>query len=77
MTYPIPGRITVFTTTNALKRRVLSITGAKTLNEARQIFMSNVDKRIDVILSNADSVSYLVTHLGRMLDEGPEQAPNT
>ncbi|UEH10811.1 dermonecrotic toxin domain-containing protein [Pseudomonas sp. HN8-3] len=59
-----------FTATSFLKRRVLNITGAKTLNEAREVFMSNVDKRIDVILSNADSVSYLITHLGRMLDEG-------
>ncbi|MEG8236050.1 dermonecrotic toxin domain-containing protein [Pseudomonas orientalis] len=60
----------VFTATHYLKRKVLKITGAKTLNEARQIFMSNVDKRIDVILSNADSVTYLITHLGRMLDVG-------
>ncbi|AZE99876.1 hypothetical protein C4J95_2414 [Pseudomonas orientalis] len=60
----------VFTTTHYLKRKVLGITGAKTLNEARQIFMSNIDKRIDVILTNADSVTYLITHLGRMLDVG-------
>lgn len=59
-----------FTTTHYLKRKVLSTTGAKTLVEARQIFMSNIDKRIDVILSNADSVTYLITHLGRMLDVG-------
>lgn len=59
-----------FTTTHYLKRKVLSTTGAKNLIEARQIFMSNVDKRIDVILSNADSVTYLITHLGRMLDVG-------
>ncbi|MBA1428935.1 dermonecrotic toxin domain-containing protein [Pseudomonas orientalis] len=60
----------VLTTTHYLKRKVLKITGAKTLTEARQIFMSNIDKRIDVILSNADSVTYLITHLGRMLDVG-------
>ena len=60
----------VFTTTHYLKRKVLGITGAKTLNEARQVFMSNIDKRIDVILTNADSVTYLITHLGRMLDVG-------
>lgn len=59
-----------FTTTNYLKRKVLNTTGARNLIEARQIFMSNIDKRIDVILSNADSVSYLITHLGRMLDVG-------
>lgn len=59
-----------FTKTNYLKHKILSTTGAKNLIEAREIFMSNVDKRIDVILANADSVSYLVTHLGRMLDVG-------
>ncbi|MEX5508972.1 dermonecrotic toxin domain-containing protein [Pseudomonas paralactis] len=59
-----------FKTTHYLKRKVLDVTGARDLAEARQIFMSNTDKRIDVILSNADSVTYLITHLGRLLDEG-------
>lgn len=50
--------------------KVLKLTGAKTLDDARQIFMSNADKRIDTILVNADSLTYLITHLGRVLDEG-------
>ncbi|KAF1030889.1 MAG: hypothetical protein GAK37_01052 [Pseudomonas sp.] len=50
--------------------RIFKITGAKTLTEARQIFMSDEDKRIDVILANADSLSYMITQLGRMLDPG-------
>lgn len=50
--------------------RVLKLTGAKTLEDARQIFMSNEDKRIDTILANADSLTYLVSHLGRVLDQG-------
>jgi hypothetical protein len=43
---------------------------AKTLDDARQIFMSNEDKRMDIILANADSVTYLITQLRRELDEG-------
>jgi len=32
--------------------------------------MSNEDKRMDIILANADSVTYLITQLRRELDEG-------
>ncbi|MGA9704170.1 dermonecrotic toxin domain-containing protein [Pseudomonas sp.] len=53
-----------------LKDKVLSITGARTLDDARSVFMSNVDKRIDTILANADSVTYLISQLGRELDAG-------
>lgn len=52
------------------KKKVLSTTGGKTLQEARQIFMSDAYKRIDTILANADSITYLITHLGRALDVG-------
>ncbi|KRP58742.1 dermonecrotic toxin domain-containing protein [Pseudomonas trivialis] len=54
----------------SLKDKVLSTTGARTLQDARSVFMSNVDKRIDTILANADSITYLITHLGRELDAG-------
>lgn len=50
--------------------RVFKLTGAKTLDDARQIFMSDADKRIDTILANADSLTYLISHLGRELDQG-------
>lgn len=56
--------------TTPQKDKILSITGARTLNDARSIFMSNPDKRIDTILANADSVTYLITQLGRELDTG-------
>lgn len=54
----------------SLKDKVLSTTSAQTLQDARSVFMSNVDKRIDTILANADSITYLITHLGRALDAG-------
>ena len=47
--------------------RVLHLTGARTLSDARGIFMSDPDRRMDTILANADSVTYLITHLGRAL----------
>ncbi len=56
--------------TASIRDRILKMTGARTLDDARQIFMSNVDKRIDTILANADSVTYLITQLGRELDQG-------
>lgn len=56
--------------THYIKQKVLSATGAKDLDHARQVFMSDPDKRIDTILANADSVTYLITHLGRLLDAG-------
>lgn len=56
--------------TTPQKDKVLGITGCRTLNEARDMFMSNADKRIDTILANADSVTYLISQLGRELDAG-------
>jgi hypothetical protein len=47
--------------------KVLHLTGARTLEDARVIFMSNADRRMDIILANADSITYLITHLGRAL----------
>lgn len=56
--------------TSALKDKVLSTTGARTLEDARSVFMSNADRRLDTILGNADSVTYLISQLGRELDAG-------
>lgn len=50
--------------------KVLRLAGASTLKDARDTFMSNSDRRIDIILANADSVTYLITHLGRELYPG-------
>ena len=56
--------------TSPSKDKVLSTTGGRTLEDARIIFMSNNDKRIDTILANADSVTYMISQLGRRLDAG-------
>jgi hypothetical protein len=53
---------------SAIEKKIFKATGAKTLQDARIIFMSVPDKRIDTILANADSVTYLITHLGRQLE---------
>ncbi|KQM50905.1 hypothetical protein ASE80_08180 [Pseudomonas sp. Leaf15] len=58
------------TATAHVRQKVLNATGTKDLKDARDVFMSNADKRIDTILANADSVTYLITHLGRVLDTG-------
>lgn len=58
------------TSTQELEQKVLDTTGGKTLDDARVIFMSNDDKRIDTILANADSLTYLISELGRLLDAG-------
>lgn len=44
---------------------VLRLTGSKTLDEARDVFLQQPLKRSAVILANADSVALLVTLLGR------------
>ncbi|WP_341959086.1 DUF6543 domain-containing protein [Pseudomonas sp. RC10] len=44
---------------------ILRITGAKTLNEARTIFLADVDKRSQIMLKNADSVTLMIVRLGR------------
>ena len=47
------------------KKRILSITGRETLAEARDDFYDDPGKRVEIILSNADSLTLLVTLLGR------------
>ncbi len=47
---------------------ILSITGGQTLDDARRVFRTNPLKRMDTILSNADSVALLISQLGRQLD---------
>ncbi|OCR24882.1 hypothetical protein AFK24_12235 [Pseudomonas syringae] len=41
------------------KLTILNITGKKTLEEARDVFYADADKRIDIMLSNADSITLL------------------
>ncbi|MCJ8207545.1 DUF6543 domain-containing protein [Pseudomonas sp. RGM2987] len=49
---------------------ILKVTGAGSMDEARDIFLDPhlPDKRIDLILRNADSVTLLICELGRQLD---------
>ncbi|QGA50085.1 dermonecrotic toxin domain-containing protein [Pseudomonas brassicacearum] len=51
-------------------REILKITGARTMDNARDDFLDPIlpDKRIDVILRNADSITLLICELGRQLD---------
>ncbi len=53
-------------------REILKITGARTMDHARDDFLDPIlpDKRIDVILRNADSITLLICELGRQLDPG-------
>lgn len=44
---------------------ILKITGCKTLDQARDVFLNDARKRAQIILANADSVSLLTTLLGR------------
>ncbi|AKS04891.1 dermonecrotic toxin domain-containing protein [Pseudomonas trivialis] len=53
-----------------VRDHVLKVTGTTTLNDARHTFMTDPDKRMDVILTNADSVAYMIAELGRVLDPG-------
>ncbi|UZE26330.1 M35 family metallopeptidase [Pseudomonas sp. B21-056] len=54
----------------ATAKEILKVTGARTMSEARDVFLdiNSADKRIDVILRNADSLTLLICELGRQLD---------
>ncbi|MEE5086186.1 DUF6543 domain-containing protein [Pseudomonas alliivorans] len=47
------------------KSTILRIAGTSTLDEARDVFYTDVRKRTDIMLANADTVALLVTLLGR------------
>ncbi len=51
--------------TGASLKRVLLLTRTRDLDEARRVFFSDENKRVDVILNNADSLALLLAHLGR------------
>jgi len=46
-------------------RTILKITGKRSLEEARAVFYEDAAVRCEIILSNADSIAYLATRLGR------------
>ncbi|WP_448110708.1 dermonecrotic toxin domain-containing protein [Pseudomonas lini] len=60
------GQTTYENTHNALVH-VLKLTGQTTLSNARSRFMNDSKIRLAVQLGNADSVSWLISHLGRQL----------
>lgn len=47
------------------KARIKKIAGVQTLEQARPIFVNNSEKRIEMMLANADTVALLITQLGR------------
>ncbi|WP_019408808.1 dermonecrotic toxin domain-containing protein [Pseudomonas psychrophila] len=47
------------------KARIKQIAGVQTLEQARPIFVNNPEKRIEMMLANADTVALLITQLGR------------
>ncbi|APC14340.1 hypothetical protein BLL42_00775 [Pseudomonas frederiksbergensis] len=59
---------TVYENTVDALKHVLTLTGQQTLQAARATFMSDSNVRLAVQLGNADSVAWLISHLGRQLD---------
>lgn len=57
-------------------REILKITGTNTMDAARDAFLDRTlpDKRIDLILRNADSLTLLICELGRQLDSTPSRS---
>lgn len=56
-------------------REILKITGAQSMNAARDAFLDPIspDKRIEVILRNADSITLLICEMGRQLEAPPSR----
>jgi hypothetical protein len=54
-------------------KEILNVAGTTTMTAARDAFYNpnNADKRIDIILRNADSIAFLICEMGRQLDPVP------
>lgn len=54
-------------------KEILKVTGTTTMAAARDAFFNpnNAEKRVDVILRNADSIAFLICEMGRQLDPVP------
>lgn len=48
--------------------RILAITQTSTLDDARDVFLSDPQKRASIILSNADSIALIISRLGGKLE---------
>ncbi|AWM92082.1 hypothetical protein DJ564_15235 [Pseudomonas sp. 31-12] len=53
--------------TDSVREHILALTGAENLSGARHIFRKDPMARLSVQLANADSVAWLISHLGRQL----------
>lgn len=53
--------------TDRAKEHILALTGAENLSGARHTFRKDPMARLSVQLANADSVAWLISHLGRQL----------
>lgn len=49
------------------RRFILQTTGARNLDEARQVFLNNAEKRAQIMLKNADSLTLLIFRMGERL----------
>ncbi|MHC8401233.1 hypothetical protein ACYZTX_17630 [Pseudomonas sp. MDT1-17] len=58
---------TLHENTDQIKELMLALTGADNLSGARTTFKKDSLIRLAVQLANADSVTWLITHLGRQL----------
>lgn len=61
-----PGS-TSYENTDRVKAHILTLTGGENLSGARKIFKRDPLVRLKVLLGNADSVAWLISHMGRQL----------
>ncbi|KAA0981029.1 dermonecrotic toxin domain-containing protein [Pseudomonas sp. ANT_J28] len=61
-----PGS-TSYENTDRVKAHILTVTGGENLSGARKIFKRDPLVRLKVLLGNADSVAWLISHMGRQL----------
>ncbi|NWB54558.1 dermonecrotic toxin domain-containing protein [Pseudomonas sp. F8002] len=60
-----------------IKQQILATTGGVDLSNARGIFKTNLTRRFNTQMDNADSLTLLITTLGRQLDPVPSIAEAT
>ena len=58
---------TSYENTDRVKAHILTLTGGENLSGARKIFKRDPLVRLKVQLGNADSVAWLISHMGRQL----------
>lgn len=56
-------------TTDSGKNSILKETGKATLDQARDEFITNPTQRVNIILSNADSLAMIIARLGGKIDQ--------